>query len=256
MLNFVILNKRQILGRYLTFFVLGLNCLLWGCRKGPEIFRSYGTDAEKTIALKDITKLRVGQKFKLMVTSDTAKPEQITVKYGSNLLEGIVAEESDGWISLLDKNRFNWVRDMDVQPLCTLNVHRLNALDIQGAAAVTFLDTVYTNQVDVVMNSVEDQLLLFHCGNLYGNGVNTGHTVLAGQGTIFAWGCENGGSFDAEKLRCDDAYIYHYAARDVVVNPKNIFYATVYGTGNIYYLSEPMNKFEKKEFGKGKVLKK
>jgi hypothetical protein len=249
-------NKLQKLGRFFILLVFILMTGLQQCSKGPDFIRSYGTEDSATLLMeKPCLKLRVGQKFKLFIISDTAKPEVLYVRYGSNVIDKIAVTWQDDYCVIEDKNNFNWVRNFRVQPVCTLNIHKLNALDIQGAAAVTFLDTVYTDRVDVVMNSVEKQKLLLHCGNLYGNGLNSGHVEMAGQGTIFAWGCENGSSFDAGNLRSDDAYVYHYAARDVKVNPKNILEATVYGTGNIIYIRDPQVKFGKKELGKGRVLK-
>jgi len=254
--KFVMQNKLQKLGRFfiLLFFIFSLG--FQNCSKGPDFIRSYGTDDSTTLVLsKPCLKLRVGQKFKLFIVSDTSIPEQIRIHYGSNVINNVTAEWIDDYMVITDQNNFNWVRSFKVQPVCTLNIHKINALDIQGAASVTFLDTVYTDRLDVVMNSVENQKLLLHCGNLYGNGLNAGHVELAGQGTIFAWGCENGSSFDAKNLRSDDAYIYHYAARDVQVNPKNILEATVYGTGNIVYFRDPLVKLGKKELGKGRVIK-
>ncbi len=249
-------NKLQKLGRFFILLVFILMTGLQQCSKGPDFIRSYGTEDSATLLMeKPCLKLRVGQKFKLFIISDTAKPEVLYVRYGSNVIDKIAVTWQDDYCVIEDKNNFNWVRSFKVQPVCTLNIHKINALDIQGAASVNFLDTVYTDQVDVVMNSVENQKLLLHCGNLYGNGLNAGHVELAGQGTIFAWGCENGNSFDASNLRSDDAYIYHYAARDVQVNPKNILEATVYGTGNIVYFRDPLVKLGKKELGKGRVIK-
>jgi hypothetical protein len=249
-------NTLQKLGRFIIFLFFIGSFWLQACKKGPDFLQSYGTDADKKIIITEpCLKLRVGQKFTVYVQSDTGKPEQISIRYGSNLLDEIKVNREDDFYVLEDENNFNWVRSFKVQPICTLNVHKLNALNIQGAASVTFLDTVYTDRVDVIMNSVEDQKLLFHCGNLYGNGVNAGHVEIAGQGTIFAWSCENGNSFDAKHLRTDDAYIYHYAARNVWVNPKNILEATVFGSGNIIYLKEPLVRLDKKESGVGRVIK-
>jgi Putative auto-transporter adhesin, head GIN domain len=254
--KFVMQNKLQKLGRFVILLIFIYSLGLQNCQKKPDYLKSYGSEDSATRLLdRPCLKLRVGQKFRLYITSDTSKPEQIKIYYGSNLMDKISLEWIDDYCVIEDKNNFNWVRSFKVQPICTLNIHKINALDIQGAAAVTFLDTVFTDRVDVLMNSVENQKLLLHCGNLYGNGLNAGHVEMAGQGTIFAWGCENGSSFDASHLRSDDAYVYHYAARDVRVNPKNILEATVYGTGNIVYYRDPLVKLGKKELGKGRVVK-
>lgn len=254
--KFVLQNKLQKLGRFFILSII-ISCVaLQYCSKGPDFLRSYGQeDSTLRVLNRPCLKLKVGQKFRVYVTSDTSKPEQILIRYGSNVIDKIVLEWQDDYAVLEDQNKFNWVRSFKVQPVCTLNIHKINALNIQGAASVTFLDTVYTDRVDVTMNSVENQKLLLHCGNLYGNGVNAGHVELAGQGTIFAWSCESGSSFDAANLRSDDAYLYHYAARDVRVNAKNVLEATVFGSGNIFYMRDPLVRLGKKELGSGRVVR-
>lgn len=255
-LKFVMQNKLQILGRFIII-VIFISCLSFqNCQKGPDFLKSYGKETNKSMLLEwPCLKLRVGQKFKLFITSDTSKPEQINIRYGSNVIDKIKLEWQNDMYVLEDKNTFNWVRRFKVQPVCTMNIYKLNVLDIQGAAAVTFLDTLQTDQIDITMKSVDNQKLLINCGNLYGRGANTGHVDLAGRGTIFSWSCENGSSVDAGNLQSDDAYVNHYTARDVRVNPKNILFAAVFGAGNIIYVRDPQVKLEIKESGTGRVIK-
>ena len=255
-LKFVLQNKLQILGRF-NIIVIIISCLgLQHCQKGPDFLKSYGTETNKNIVLdRPCLKLRVGQKFKLFITSDISKPEQINIQYGSNVIDKIRLEWQNDIYVLEDKNTFNWVRRFKVQPVCTMNIHKLNVLDIQGAASINFLDTLQTDQIDETMKSVDNQKLLINCGNLYGSGANTGHVDLAGRGTIFSWSCENGSSVDAVNLRSDDAYINHYTAREIRVNPENKLIASVFGAGNIVYLRDPLVKLEIKELGTGRVIK-
>jgi hypothetical protein len=249
-------SKLQKLGRFIILTIFISLTTFQSCQNGPDFLTSYGTEDSTTLLIsRPCTKLRVGQKFKIYIQSDKTKPEQVLIRYGSNVIDKIKLDWQEDYCVIADKNNFNWVRSFNVQPICTMNIHKINAVDIQGAASVIFLDTVYTDQVNINMNSVENQKLLLFCGNLYGNGNNSGHVDLAGQGTIFAWGCENGSSFDARHLRSDDAYIYHYAARDIRVNPKNILAATVYGSGNIIYYQNPLVKLDIKELGTGRVIK-
>jgi hypothetical protein len=255
-LKFVMQNKLQILGRFIIIVIFISSLGLQHCQKGPDFLKSYGKETSKNIVLdRPCLKLRVGQKFKLYITSDISKPEQINIQYGSNVIDKIKLEWQNDMYLLEDKNTFNWVRRFKVQPVCTMNIHKLNVLDIQGAASIRFLDTLQTDQIDITMKSVENQKLLLNCGNLYGSGANTGHVDLAGRGTIFSWSCENGSSADAGNLRTDDAYVNHYTAREIRVNPKNILVAAVFGTGNIVYLRDPQVKLQVKESGTGRVIK-
>lgn len=220
------------------------------------IVREYGQETVQTRVLPAWTTLKAGQRFRIYLTSDTSTGSQVQIQYGSNLMDGITCEVNGDQLEILDKNNFNWVRNFRHQPVCTLNVSRISRLDIEGAAEIICLDSISSDKVEVNMNSVGNQLLWLHCGQLYGACTNTGRVEFRGQGTIFAWSCEDGGSFDASAMRCDDAYIYHYTALDVSVNPKNLLEAWAYGTGNIYYKRDPLLALKKNEFGRGQILKK
>lgn len=227
---------------------------LWGCAKGPDFARPYGETGMEKRRLPAFNGLEMGQRFRLYITCDTGAPESVTIYYGSNLLKDIETSVENGTLFIRDRNRFNWVRSYRYSPTCTLNVHRLDRITLNGAAAVVCLDTIRTDKLALNVNSVEDQQFRVRCGQLYGSSSNSGRITFAGQGTIFAWTSEDGSGLDASALHCDDAYIFHYTERDVRVNPKNLLEAHAYGNGNIYYLRAPAIALKKFEFGRGKVL--
>jgi len=243
--------------RQTNIHTIFLICLLAvGCSKGPDFFKSYGNEISKTAILPSFSKLQVGQKFILYITSDTALPEQITIQYGENLIDKIETKIADGELRIRDKNKFNWVRKLNVNPRCTLNIKSINRLNIDGAASVICLDSISSPKIELNMNSVEHQFLKMNVGILSGACENTGNIEFEGNCDILAFSCENGSWFDAKKMTMDDAYVFHYTDRDIFVSQKNIFKPHVYGNGKIYYNLEPTAIFIKEEKGNGRVIKK
>ena len=231
--------------------------LLFSCKNGPDIFKPYGNNATVTRILPGFHTITVGQKFDLFITQDTNKPLQITISYSENLLDGIAATVKDGNLTIKDNNKENWVRKLDVQPTCTLNIRKIDHLTINGAAQVMCIDTIKVGQddwIEVQMNSVEHQEIRMKGGVLTGACNNTGNIYFEGVVNIFTFSCENGSWFDARNLSTSDAYVYHYTDRDIYISPKNIFGANVYGNGNIFYKTTPLFSFKKLETGKGRVL--
>lgn len=216
--------------------------------------RNYGDQITVTRQPGAFNKLKVGQRFRLFIYQDSMNPELLSIAYGSNLIDRIESKISDGELEIVDNNSANWVRKSAYQPVCTLRVRNLNKISINGAAELSSIDTLYGDQLEVNMNSVGSQALNVHYGQLYGGCINTGNITFRGQGTIFAWSCENGSFVDARNLNSDDAYIYHYSVRDIFVNPKNFFEVTIYNSGNVYYRKEPVFSFKQNIKGSGKAL--
>lgn len=231
-----------------------LSVLLCSCSKGPDFVKPYGTESTVSTRLQPFSKLKIGQKWKLYITADTGLPLQASVTYGNNLQSGIKFTYTDGELLIRDENHFNWVRRLNVQPRCTLNVAKLERLQIEGAAEVICLDSLDANQLDLHMNSVSPQDLKLHVGILSGAATNSGNIRFRGRANIFTFSCENGAWFNAGALDCDDAYVFHYTDRDIYISPKNIFKPQTWGNGNIYYRDSPKFIFEPQSHGKGRIL--
>lgn len=245
----------QIKSQFLfnSLFVLAM-CIV-SCSKGPDFAKNYGETKTEYRKLSSFNKIRVGERFKVFITADTGKEEGISITYGDRLLSKISTAVNDSFLIIEDKNGFNWVRSFKHTPLCTLNLHSVNTVRIEGAAEVICLDSIAAPKLEVQMNSVGNQVFKVDCGQLAGACSNTGSIEFMGRGTIFAWTCEDGGSMNAKEMFCHDAYLYHYTAHDIQITPINRLEAWAYGTGNIIYYSNPVYTLLKNEFGRGKILK-
>lgn len=223
------------------------------CKQGAQPWESFGDITTETRLLDSFTKINVSHNIQLYLKQDLSSPESITITYGKNTLSGISSDIQDGELKISDLNKAKWLRTLNINPICTLNVHKINKIYLDGNAKLTCLDTLKTPTLQFNINSVEEQQLWIHCGQLYGGIENSGYLHATGIATIFSWSCEKGSGLDARNLLSDDVYMRHFTIRDVYVNPTKQFEGYVYNSGNLFYFTQPSYKFKVVEEGKGKV---
>lgn len=224
-----------------------------GCENSAQPWQSFGDITTESRTLGSFHGLEVNHDIQLFVTQDTTKPEHIEITYGKNVIPGITTEILNGVLSIKNSNKAKWLRKLNIQPKCTLNLHQIDDIHLEGNAKVNCIDTLYSQAIHCTVNSVEDQNLLVFCGQLYGGVMNSGNVKFSGQATIFSWSCEKGGGLDATELRSDDVYLYHFTIKDVFVNPSKQFEANLFNSGNAYYFTTPTYKFKESAQGKGQV---
>ncbi len=224
-----------------------------GCENSAQPWQSFGDITTESRTLGSFHGLEVNHDIQLFVTQDTTKPEHIEITYGKNVIPGITTEILNGVLSIKNSNKAKWLRKLNIQPKCTLNLHQIDDIHLEGNAKVNCIDTLYSQAIHCTVNSVEDQNLLIFCGQLYGGVMNSGNVKFSGQATIFSWSCEKGGGLDATELRSDDVYLYHFTIKDVFVNPSKQFEANLFNSGNAYYFTTPTYKFKESAQGKGQV---
>jgi hypothetical protein len=224
-----------------------------GCENSAQPWQSFGDITTESRTLGSFHGLEVNHDIQLFVTQDTTKPEHIEITYGKNVIPGITTEILNGVLSIKNSNKAKWLRELNIQPKCTLNLHQIDDIHLEGNAKVNCIDTLYSQAIHCTVNSVEDQNLLIFCGQLYGGVMNSGNVKFSGQATIFSWSCEKGGGLDATELRSDDVYLYHFTIKDVFVNPSKQFEANLFNSGNAYYFTTPTYKFKESAQGKGQV---
>ena len=234
-------------------FALFLIQFFSGCQNSVQPWQSFGDITTETRTLASFHGLEVNHDIQLFVSQDTTKPEHIEITYGKNVIPGITTEITNGVLSIKNSNKAKWLRKLNIQPKCTLNLHQIDDIHLEGNAKVNCIDTLYSQAIHCTVNSVEDQNLLVFCGQFYGGVMNSGNVKLSGQATIFSWSCEKGGGLDATKLRSDDVYLYHFTIKDVFVNPSKQFDAHLFNSGNAYYFTTPTYKFKESAQGTGQV---
>ena len=235
------------------FFVSFLIHFLPSCQNSAQPWESFGDITTETRTLGSFHGLDVNHDIELFITQDSTKPAHIEITYGQNVIPGITTEIQNGVLSIRNSNKAKWLRKLNIQPKCTLNLHQIDDINLEGNAKVICIDTLYSQAIHCTVNSVENQNLLVFCGQFYGGVTNSSNVKLSGQATIFSWSCEKGGGLDASKLRSDDVYLYHFTIKDVFVNPLKQFDAHLFNSGNAYYFTTPTYKFKESAQGTGQV---
>ncbi|MDA0784031.1 MAG: DUF2807 domain-containing protein [Bacteroidetes bacterium] len=223
------------------------------CQNSVQPWESFGDITSETRTLGSFHGLDVNQDIELFITQDSTKPAHVEITYGKNVIPGITTEITNGVLSIKNSNKAKWLRKLNIQPKCTLNLHQIDNIHLEGNAKVICIDTLYSQAIHCTVNSVEDQNLLVFCGQFYGGVMNSSNVKLSGQATIFSWSCEKGGGLDATDLRSDDVYLYHFTIKDVFVNPSKQFDAHLFNSGNAYYFATPTYKFKESARGTGQV---
>lgn len=241
---------------YRSVFIIAVFLVpfLSGCQNSAQPWQSFGDITTESRVLASFHGLEVNHDVQISVTQDTTKPEQIEITYGKNVIPGITTDVTNGVLSIKNNNKAKWLRKLNIQPKCTLNLHKIDDIHLEGNAKIHCIDTLYSQAIHCTVNSVEDQNLFVFCGQFYGGVMNSGNVKLTGQATIFSWSCEQGGGLDATDLRSDDVYLYHFTIKDVFVNPSKQFNAQLYNSGNAYYFKTPTYKFKEYSQGTGRVI--
>ncbi len=230
--------------------------LLLSCQDSAQPWESFGEIVQESRTLTAFTKVRLRGKMLVYLTQDSTAELSAQLLWGSNVLKGLSTEvNTEGELVIEDRNQIRWLRRLDTQSVCTLNVHKLDRLVVEDNVQVIALDTIHSEALEVQTVSTHPQLLKVNCGQLFGFIRGTGSVLFEGRGVIFSWSCEKGGNVDSRNMDSDDVYIWNFTQRDVWVNPVKQFQANCYGSGNIFYKQEPIIRFEKVEQGMGRVLK-
>ena len=235
------------------FFVSFLIHFFSACQNSVQPWESFGDITTETRTLGSFHGLDVNHDIELFITQDSTKPAHIEITYGQNVIPGITTEIQNGVLSIRNSNKAKWLRKLNIQPKCTLNLHQIDDIHLEGNAKVICIDTLYSQAIHCTVNSVENQNLLVFCGQFYGGVMNSSNVKLSGQATIFSWSCEKGGGLDASDLRSDDVYLYHFTIKDVFVNPSKQFDAHLFNSRNAYYFATPTYKFKESTRGTGQV---
>jgi len=235
------------------FFVSFLIHFFSACQNSVQPWESFGDITTETRTLGSFHGLDVNHDIELFITQDSTKPAHIEITYGQNVIPGITTEIQNGVLSIRNSNKAKWLRKLNIQPKCTLNLLQIDDIHLEGNAKVICIDTLYSQAIHCTVNSVENQNLLVFCGQFYGGVMNSSNVKLSGQATIFSWSCEKGGGLDASDLRSDDVYLYHFTIKDVFVNPSKQFDAHLFNSGNAYYFTTPTYKFKESTRGTGQV---
>ncbi|MES2618493.1 MAG: DUF2807 domain-containing protein [Bacteroidota bacterium] len=238
----------------ISLFILTLA----GCKKGGDLFKSYGPETTEKRQVASFRAISAGEKFDIELKQDSAREGEIELTAGANVISGYETRVENGVLVLENTNKFNWVRQLKVRQKVVIYFRVIDSLSVRGSAKFVANDTIYQkNKLQIIHNGLEDVELNIRTNDINLRGENTGGIILRGRCNIFNGTVDDVSFIDNRNLITDDTYFTSFSQEASYVEAKNILGIKVYGNGNVYYSSDPANSFNSKfeAFGKGQIIK-
>lgn len=242
-----------------VLLAISFTMLFFGCKKEQldDCFSSTGKDRSIERPLPHFDRLSVGDRFEVILTQDTSRPERVIITAGENILEGITTDVDDGLLVLGNCNRCNFVRSYKRKITLEVFFHDLSEITVFADTKIKSSDTLHLNDLTINHSALEDlELTVNTPGEIYVESINSGATILSGKAFKLSGSIEEITDLDARNLQCEEVIFDTHSPLDCFVNATRIIYVGIYGDGNIYYVQEPSSQRTVKErTGHGELLK-
>lgn len=231
---------------------------LMGCKKEQldDCFSTTGSDKTEERLLPSFSKLNIGDNFKVILKQDTG-PERIRITAGENLLEGISTEVENGELIVKDANTCNFVRSYKRQKVLEIFIKDITHIFVFSACSISNIDTLHLENLRIDHSALEDMVLTFDIKNeLFVESINSGGMTFSGKCKIFKSSIEEITNIDARNLVCEEVLMDTHTLLDSYVNATRLLFVKIYGSGNVYYVSEPSDLKELNvKIGSGDLIK-
>jgi len=229
------MNKRLVLlmiSIAIIFYSCGKDSLCnCGKRTGPVV--------TETRVCSPFTEIEMNNNIDLVVKPDTFCSVQVTC--GANLLDGITTKVENGRLILHNKNKCNWLRDLENRFTVTVSVSQLSYLVSNGTGDIHFSDTLRTSPFLLEsINATGDYHLLFNCDRVELK-LHTGPADIYATGyakDLYLYSVANGYSY-AKDLRSETCTVHTESTGDTYVNASSELQAEIGYSGNVYYSGNP-----------------
>lgn len=231
-------------------FILGVSC---NKTDAPDLLSSFGQVVTIQKDLQSFNRVSIQDEFDVELVQDSQN--SIEISFGENVIDKVTAEIIDGELILSNENRFNWVRKLGKRIQVRLHCRKVDVFKLDGDGTLFNRDTFYGDTVDFIHSGtnlinliMKSEWATFRCSN-------SGGLTLKGACGILSGTIEETSVFDGKDFLASDAYLFHFSLANSFVRAEQLYGLKVFGKGNIFYMQEPLRKFEKSETGEGKVLK-
>jgi hypothetical protein len=225
------------------------------CNKesAPDFLSSFGKVVTIEKKLQTFNRVFIQDEFDVELIQDSQN--RIEISYGENVVDKISAEVMEGELILKNENRFNWVRKLGKRIQVRLHCGKMDVLKLDGDGTIFNRDTFYGDTLDFIhsgTNSInlilKSEWATFRCSN-------SGGLTLKGSCGILSGTIEETAVFDGKDFLASDAYLFQFSLANSFVRAEQLYGLKVFGKGNIFYMQDPIRKFDKTETGAGRVLK-
>ncbi|MFT4522800.1 MAG: hypothetical protein ACI8ZN_001752 [Bacteroidia bacterium] len=233
--------------------------LVGGCKKEQlnDCFSSTGKDVTIERNLMEFNKLRVGDKFRVVLIQDTISPNRVRITGGENLMPGIQTLVTDQELHIDNCNVCNFVRSYQRIVTVEVFIKDLTEIVVTGAAEISTRDTLHLNNLHIDHMALEDTKLTVNIKNeLFIQSINSGGATFKGRAKILKGSIEEITNIDARDLACEEVLIDTHSPLDCYVNASKLLFVNIYSSGNIFYLTEPTDLKEINDHtGTGQLIK-
>jgi len=236
----------------ISFFFLGCESY-----QLDDCFSSAGEEKTEIRILNDFDRVRIGQKFDLQILQDTAMEPSVSITCGSNLLEGVECEVSEGVLEIKNRNTCNFVRSFKDRIQITLTLKDLRELTVSGDVFVRSIDTLFLTELNVIQSALNDIDLTLHVEErVLVNSINSRRVILHGKAGKLEGSIEEISDLIAKDLVCREVLIDSHTPLDCSINATELIFVKIFNAGNIFYFQEPSGLKEVNvQEGNGKLIK-
>lgn len=241
------------MNRWAIIFGIVIGCVSCNKETAPDFLSSFGKVVAIEKETKPFNRVFIQDEFDVELIQDSQ--DRIEIAFGENVIDKIAAEVIDGELVLKNENKFNWVRKLGKRIQVKLHCAKIDVLKVEGDGTIFNRDTFYGDTLDFIhsgTNSInlilKSEWATFRCSN-------SGGLTLKGSCGILSGTIEETAVFDGKDFLASDAYLFQFSLANSFVRAEQLYGLKVFGKGNIFYMQEPLRKFDKKETGTGKVLK-
>lgn len=231
----------------LSLLLVAIGMLLFSCEKHQldDCFSSTGPITEEVRSLAPFSKLKIGDRFEVLLIQDTAKEEHALVRCGKNIQEGITFKVNEGWLEISNDNTCNFVRSFKTPIEIEIHLRDLNEIMLTGATNLTTKDSLNLQSLVINHWALSDiDFKLNVSGEVFVNSINSAATILKGTAFKLSGSIEEVSDLDAQNLICQEVLLDTHTPRDCFINGEELIFVKIYNSGNIFYVSEPSERKE------------
>ncbi len=236
---------------YISLFAL----LFSGCKDIDDLFTSYGPETTETRQVGEFNKIQAGEKFDIELVQDSTKAGTVEMTAGSHVIDGYTTKVKNGELQIVNDNKYNWVRKLQVRQKVVVYFKHLDKLQINGSAKFISRDSILnTGTIEINHGGLEDANLHINGDYIYVNCTNTGGVNVKGSCYLLSASIDDISFINSLQVRAEKCYINSFSKDDSYVYAKNVLDIKLYGTGSIYFRSDSGSTkiFEAK--GAGRIL--
>jgi hypothetical protein len=166
---------------------------------------------------------------------------RLVLQGGKNLLERIDIRLQDSIISIRNRNRCNWMRDLGEKITLRLYARSIRNIQYSGSGDVVFADTLFQDHFTLEVWDGYGQVSPLIRAREASFKLHSGTATLTPAGRVEKadiWAASHG-RFDGRGLQIRNAYIQHLSGNHAYVWAEDSLLVRLLSAGNLYFRGHP-----------------